>query len=132
MLDDISNDVTRSLKKFGITAAFRSNNIKNLITYGTNKRDKLTKSGVYSITCRECSAEYIGQSGRNLAIRLTEHKKNVNTPCVGKHLKINKHDPNCLKVKLLHQENNLHKRLILEQLEIDNQKYDRKMESQKT
>ena len=118
-VDDISNDAMRSLKKFGVSAAFKSTNIKNLITYGIQKCDQLMQSGVYSITCGDCSAEIIRQSGRNLSIRLAEHKKNLNTSCVGKHLKNTKYNPDSLKVKLLHQEKNYNKRLILEQLEID-------------
>ena len=34
------------------------------------------KSGVvYQISCRDCAASYIGQTGRNLSQRITEHRR---------------------------------------------------------
>ena len=41
--------------------------------------DLQTSSVVYDIPCRDCKAHYIGQTGRRLSQRITEHKKAVQT-----------------------------------------------------
>ena len=38
-----------------------------------DKRDRLSKSGVYSLKCSECPAVYVGQSGRKISTRVHEH-----------------------------------------------------------
>ena len=35
------------------------------------------KDVVYEVTCKDCERSYIGETGRNLKIRLTEHKAAV-------------------------------------------------------
>ena len=32
---------------------------------------------VYQISCQDCTASYIGQTGRNLSQRVTEHRRTV-------------------------------------------------------
>ena len=45
----------------------------------TNAKDKGKledrQGAVYEIKCCDCQASYIGETGRNLSTRLTEHKK---------------------------------------------------------
>jgi predicted GIY-YIG superfamily endonuclease len=50
------------------------------------------KPGVYRIPC-ECGLVYIGETGRNLSVRLKEHKMNCekaeqDKPAVAKHIDI--------------------------------------------
>ena len=42
-----------------------------------DKTGPLSKSGVYSLKCDDCSAVYIGQSGRKISTRIKEHVSSV-------------------------------------------------------
>ena len=43
-----------------------------------NKRELMDKNGViYSIKCKVCQGEYIGETGKELRKRITEHKNAV-------------------------------------------------------
>ena len=37
--------------------------------------DRLRQGAVYKIKCCDCQASYIGETGRNLSTRMTEHKR---------------------------------------------------------
>ena len=41
---------------------------------------------VYKIKCRDCQASYIGETGRNLSTRLTEHKRARKSGDVDNHI----------------------------------------------
>ena len=36
------------------------------------------RKNVYKIACKSCDASYVGQTGRKLKIRLSEHRKHIN------------------------------------------------------
>ena len=64
----------------------------------TNVKDKDEPSdrrgAVYKIKCCDCQATYIGETGRNLNVRLTEHKRatrngDINNHIAEHHLKTN-------------------------------------------
>ena len=40
----------------------------------TNNTDKYTHSGVYKLSCPDCSKAYVGQTGRSFLTRFNEHK----------------------------------------------------------
>ena len=53
-----------------------------------------SQGAVYKIKCCDCQATYIGETGRNLYIRLTEHKRmtrngDINNYYVEHHLRTN-------------------------------------------
>ena len=56
----------------------------------TNVKDKDKpedrQGAVYKIKCCDCQASYIGETGRNLSTRLTEHKRATRNGDVNNHI----------------------------------------------
>jgi len=66
------------------------------------------KTGVYKITCTNCGAFYIGQTGRSISQRLKEHvdayrKGEPHKSAMARHLWDNHHNPNGVTVHLIHE-----------------------------
>ena len=100
--------------------AFKNFNMANLLI--NNKIDKvdiLEQSGVYELRCNDCNATYIGETGRQLAIRISEHKKNVTKSNMGKHLAATHHVLNDSNVKILHKTRKSALQLTWESYEIE-------------
>lgn len=105
-------------------AFYCSNNVGRLIVNNKDKRERLDNSGVYKISCGDCSCEYVGQSGRSINKRIKEHisswkygKSNSN---FANHLLETGHTFNPkINVKLLHMEEKSRKLNNLECLEIN-------------
>ena len=70
-------EIPRLLKIFNINVIFRnSSTIKNLLL----KNSPTTSAGcIYQIPCKGCNSKYIGQTGKDLAVRLSQHKYCVRT-----------------------------------------------------
>jgi len=54
-----------------------NNSIQNILMNNkqlTNNTDKYTHSGVYMLSCPDCSKAYVGQAGRKFLTRFNEHK----------------------------------------------------------
>jgi len=84
---------------------------------------KNEKSGVYSLTCSDCGAIYIGETSRPLHRRLSEHidaflKKQPQKSAMAEHLLTTNHNPEKVIAKLLHVEKSFHPCLTLEHIEI--------------
>jgi len=65
------------------------------------------KSGISRLSCGECDAVYIGQSGRSLKTRFAEHRTSFSTKkpadsAVAKHCLSTNHDYNKVSGKILH------------------------------
>ena len=75
---------------------------------------------VYKISCKDCSASYVGQTGRRLNVRIKEHTKKYNMPDENSSLYIhtidNSHTIDLWKIKILDTESNRGKRLFSEAL----------------
>jgi hypothetical protein len=86
-----------------------------------------TSNVVYKICCRDCDASYVGQTGRQLKTRISEHRLHINRNCsthsvITDHRVQNNHDFNWDNVEILDHERFYHKRLVSEVLYISQQR----------
>ena len=83
-----SETITRILQPYNIRVAHKP--ITTLRRVVTNVRDKdkpeHRQGAVYKIKCCDCQASYIGETGRNLSTRLTEHKRATRNGDVNNHI----------------------------------------------
>ncbi|KAL1117764.1 hypothetical protein AAG570_004079 [Ranatra chinensis] len=92
-----THKITNTLRKYGITPAFKTNNkIQNYICPKPDQK-VLDCSGVYKLQCNTCDLVYIGQTGRRLSDRYKEHlaafKLNKLTSNYATHLINSNHEP---------------------------------------
>ncbi|XP_013142202.1 PREDICTED: uncharacterized protein LOC106106200 [Papilio polytes] len=97
--------------------------IKNILR-SPKDRDPLDSPGVYEIPC-DCGENYIGETGRNIKTRLSEHIRSIrkldsNTSAVAEHALVSdmKHYIRFDKVKVLAREKNFVSRKLREAIEI--------------
>jgi len=127
----------RRIKYLGHPSKFVLKNIKNKIspayynkaslnTLLSNCKDvykKEERSGVYEISCQDCDAKYIGQTGRNFQTRINEHfrswVKHKSDSLFANHLLENNHTFDPTKFKILHVQEKGRKLNNLEILEIN-------------
>uniref|UniRef100_A0A0K8T9H1 GIY-YIG domain-containing protein n=1 Tax=Lygus hesperus TaxID=30085 RepID=A0A0K8T9H1_LYGHE len=65
--------ITELFQKEGLSTAFKTDNsLKNQLNNCIDRTNTYKRSGVYKLTC-SCEHTYIGQTGRNLETRYTEH-----------------------------------------------------------
>ena len=83
-----SETIARILQPYNIRVAHKP--ITTLRRLLTNVKDKDTpedrQGAVYKIKCCDCQASYIGDTGRNLSTRLTEHKRATRKGDVNNHI----------------------------------------------
>ncbi len=77
------------------------------------------QNSAYCTTCT-CSLQYVGESNRNLKIRLAEHLSKSSNSALSHHLQSSRHKPEMKDTNILAQERNTFKRKILESLCIHN------------
>ena len=75
----ISEATERIFRKYDIATAMKPcSTLRKELVHPKDKVDKLKTSGViYGVPCKDCDAIYIGETGRPLATRIKEHKKEV-------------------------------------------------------
>ena len=77
-LGKISLKISRILKSCGLRSAFYTvNRARDLFVKLKDPLPPEEKSGVYKLNCSDCSAVYIGQTGRKLTSRVLEHERAV-------------------------------------------------------
>lgn len=75
-LGKVSNIIAKTLKSCKYKTSFYVRGTAAHILFNSkDTRDALSNSGVYKITCKDCRKLYIGQTGRAIEIRLTEHER---------------------------------------------------------
>lgn len=93
-------------------------NLGKLMINCKDRISKDRKSGVYQLSCNDCEARYIGQTGRNFKTRIDEHRraigKNDCTSLFAQHLFDETHSCDFDNFKVLHSCN---KGRILDRLE---------------
>ncbi|KYN19120.1 hypothetical protein ALC57_08544 [Trachymyrmex cornetzi] len=82
---------------------------------------------VYRINCCDCDASYVGQTGRKLKTRISEHRKHINSTTSSKsvitdHRLQCEHDFDWENVEVLDTEGFYNKRLVSEMIHIKRQK----------
>jgi hypothetical protein len=123
-LGKLSSELRRTLQPFGFRPAFYNPiTLRNLFVSLKDRIANNERSGVYRVECDGCQGVYIGETSRQLNIRVAEHKKAWEEGVVGKsaladHLINSGHSLREGSEKLLHKENSYFKRLALEHIEI--------------
>jgi len=109
------------IRKHNLKPAFYTiNKTKNLFSHLKAPIPLLQKSGVYKLNCNDCPASYIGQTGRELKARSSEHK-NVEKSAFAAHLC--RHNHALDQVHFLHQSGKGKKLSALEDVEIIKAKF---------
>ena len=76
-----SEAIRRVLKDLDIQTCFTPvSTLRQMLSHPKDPIPTMKKSGVvYRIPCADCDKSYVGQTGRNLSVRIKEHKKAVET-----------------------------------------------------
>ncbi|KYN18663.1 hypothetical protein ALC57_09022 [Trachymyrmex cornetzi] len=117
------------VKKYNVKLAFFSfNKLKKFIRVQKDTLPKyFNKNVVYKIFCKDCDASYVGQTGRKLTTRISEHRNHINrnnnnqSVITNHRLEFN-HEFDWDGVQILDKERILNKRLNSEMLHIHMQK----------
>jgi hypothetical protein len=73
-LGTVSDNIGRKLKKAGFKIAYKNESmLRPLFSGCKDKIDKWSRSGVYKLSCADCEACYVGQTGRSFKVRINEH-----------------------------------------------------------
>ncbi|UYV71762.1 hypothetical protein LAZ67_9000298 [Cordylochernes scorpioides] len=117
--------IARKLKSFGIKTIFRGSPsmgsiLRNPITKSTDQKQK--KDLVYQIPCLNCNSVYIGETSRDLSIRIKEHQRNISklnpNSLIVDHVRETGHTPDFNNIRILHTNAKTKtQRLILEAIE---------------
>ena len=83
-----SETIVRILQPYNIRVAHKPiTTLRRLLTNVKDKDKPEDRQGaVYKIKCCDCQASYIGETGRNLSTRLTEHKRATRNGDVNNHI----------------------------------------------
>ncbi|XP_072048674.1 uncharacterized protein [Amphiura filiformis] len=75
-VEGLSERLRRVFNSAGVSTSFKpQNSLRRSLVSPKDKTEQEKQSGVvYSIPCKDCDSLYIGESGRKLEKRLTEHK----------------------------------------------------------
>ncbi|UYV82851.1 hypothetical protein LAZ67_22001080 [Cordylochernes scorpioides] len=117
--------ISRILRTHGINTHFtNSNSIGAILRHPITRLPRSTvarSSGgsVYSVSCNDCSASYIGETGRSVAIRMTEHGRCIankdNRSLIYNHINTTGHSFNLSSPTTLYSGvNTKYQRLIIE------------------
>lgn len=128
-IHDLSEKIARQLNNDDIKVSFKNENkIQKLFhKQKTKTPHDITSNVIYRVPCNVCNGVYIGQTGRYLKTRMSEHKRSIrpnnlintkNKTALAEHFEEKQHDINFNSVAILGRQNNYKKRLVNEMIEI--------------
>ena len=86
-----SETISWILQPYNIRVAHKptTTTLRNLLTNVKDRNEPNNRQGaVYKIKCSDCQASYIGETGRNLNTRLTEHKRATRNGDTNNHIAV--------------------------------------------
>ena len=123
---NLNNNLTKIFKKIldNVTISYKNkNSLSSHLVNSKDKLDKLSKSGIYKLSCQNCNSTYIGRTCRPLKTRINEHLNRASS-AFGTHLKDFNHNfsPHS-NSKILHNvtSKNYNRLDFLEDIEIGNE-----------
>ncbi|KYN29866.1 hypothetical protein ALC57_00683, partial [Trachymyrmex cornetzi] len=125
-LEEISNKFKNAINGVSHRVSFFSLNKLNqfIKVHKDPLNDELKRNVVYKFNCRDCDASYVGQTGRKLKTRLSEHKKHIHSKTsthsvITEYRLQNDHDFDWQNIETLDVENYYNKSLISEIMHIN-------------
>ncbi len=113
----ISERLRTLAARFGVRSWFTYGGklAENFSAYKDKMPASKTRFSVYSLEC-ECGIKYVGESGRNLKVRVEEHKKRGSNSAFSLHMREAEGDHQFLEnaTSIISQERNLRKRRFIE------------------
>ena len=93
LLKGVSRNISRILQPFNIRVAHKPiTTLRQLLTNIKDKYEPRNRQGaVYKINCSDFHASYMGETGRNLTTRLTEHRKGDANNHIAEHHRFTNH-----------------------------------------
>ena len=85
-----SETISQILQPYNVRVAHRpTTTLRHLLTNVKDRDEPNNRQGaVYKIKCSDCQASYIGETGRNLNTRLTEHKRATRNGDANNHIAV--------------------------------------------
>nr|XP_054761191.1 uncharacterized protein LOC129267566 [Lytechinus pictus] len=122
----IAHQLRRRLEKHNIRTVFKSDTtLRNQLVRAKDPVPTNRKDGVvYQIPCKDCNFSYIGETGRPVKERLTEHQRDVrqrNTilSAVAEHAWDQQHQPDWSGVRCIDSAQHWHTRRVKEAIRFD-------------
>ena len=112
--------IARILKPYGIYLGTKnSNTLGSKVSFCKDRVGKEDKNSVvYKVPCRDCSFSYIGETGRELKVRIREHisnvRNNISNSQIAQHTHEHNHTMNWNNTSILSQHKHNRSRRILE------------------
>ena len=123
----VSERIERMCKPLGVktVTSSRSTLRSSLVKVKQPRSDRKKKGVVYEVPCKDCPSVYIGETGRTLEKRISEHKtavkKNDPKNGIAVHSWTNQHQVNWEAATVKQEEGSYWKRRVLEALHIHQQ-----------
>ena len=114
----LTEPIARLMRKAGVSAHARPHStLRSLLVNPKDKDEPQDKCGVvYHLSCKDCDAQYIGETERALRHRLKEHHRDASP--VGHHLGYNQHRLDSDNIKILDRESRWFERGVRESIQI--------------